>query len=83
MHVSGLGQCSLDYLCLLDAYPRVNTKQEVLEWHEQGGGPVATALVTLSRLGIACSFYGLTGDDGAGRKIRQSPIRFSVLTNFR
>jgi len=72
MHVTGLGQCSLDYLSLVDVYPRINTKQEVLEWHEQGGGPVATALVALSRLGISCCFHGITGDDEAGRKIRQS-----------
>ena len=72
MHVTGLGQCSLDYLSLVDVYPRINTKQEVLQWHEQGGGPVATALVTLSRLGISCCFHGITGDDEAGRKIRQS-----------
>ena len=72
MHVTGLGQCSLDYLSLVDVYPRINTKQEVLQWHEQGGGPVATALVALSRLGISCCFHGITGDDEAGRKIRQS-----------
>ncbi len=51
---------------------RSDTKQEVLEWHEQGGGPVATALVALSRLGISCCFHGITGDDEAGRKISQS-----------
>ena len=72
MHVTGLGQCSFDYLNLVDVYPQVNTKQEVLQWHEQGGGPVATALIALSRLGISCSFHGITGDDEAGRKIRQS-----------
>ena len=72
MHVTGLGQCSLDYLSLVDVYPQVDTKKEVLEWHEQGGGPVATALVALSRLGVSCRFYGMTGDDEAGGKIRQS-----------
>lgn len=72
MHVTGLGQCSLDYLSLVDVYPQVDTKKEVLEWHEQGGGPVATALVALSRLGVSCCFYGVTGDDEAGRKIRRS-----------
>lgn len=72
MHVTGLGQCSLDYLSLVDVYPPVNTKQEVLQWQEQGGGPVATALVALARLGIFCSFCGITGDDEEGKKIRQS-----------
>lgn len=72
MRVTGLGQCSLDYLSLVDVYPQVDTKKEVLEWHEQGGGPVATALVALSRLGVSCRFSGVTGDDEAGGKIRQS-----------
>lgn len=72
MHVTGIGQCSLDYLSLVDVYPQVDTKKEVLEWHEHGGGPVATALVALSRLGVSCCFYGVTGDDEAGGKIRQS-----------
>ncbi len=72
MHVTGLGQCSLDYLSLVEVYPQVNTKQEALQWLEQGGGPVATALVALARLGVSCSFHGITGDDETGRKIRQS-----------
>src|SRR3990172_4820908 len=72
MRVTGLGQCSLDYLSLVDVYPQVDTKKEVLEWHEQGGGPVATALVALSKLGMSCRFYGIIGDDEAGGKIRQS-----------
>jgi ribokinase len=72
MIVTGLGQCSLDYFSLVDSYPENDTKKEVLEWHEQGGGPVATALVALSRLGIKCRFYGVVGDDEAGEKIRRS-----------
>lgn len=71
MIVAGLGQCSLDYLCLVDSYPEVDTKKEALAWHEQGGGPVATALVALSRLGVKCCFHGVAGDDEAGGKIRQ------------
>lgn len=74
MHVTGLGQCSLDYLALVDAYPEIDAKKEVIEWHEQGGGPVATALVALSRLGVMCRFYGVVGDDPEGEKIRQSLI---------
>jgi sulfofructose kinase len=72
MIVTGLGQCSLDYLSLVDSYPEVDTKKEVFEWQEQGGGPVATALVALSRLGIKCRFCGVVGDDEAGEKIRRS-----------
>ncbi len=74
MLVAGIGQCSLDYLSAVDAYPQIDTKKEVLEWNEQGGGPVATALVTLSRMGISCRFFGIIGNDHAGEKIRQSLI---------
>ncbi len=72
MVVVGIGQCSLDTLAVVDSFPEANTKKEVLSWEEQGGGPVATALVALSRLGIACRFYGIIGDDRQGGEIRRS-----------
>jgi ribokinase len=72
MEVTGIGQCSLDYLAVVDTYPAADTKKEILEWQEQGGGPVATALVALSRLGVKCCFHGVVGDDDAGAKIRRS-----------
>lgn len=78
MIVTGIGQSALDHLVLVDTYPRVDTKKEVIEWHEQGGGPVATALVALSRLGISCRFHGIIGDDYAGEKIRQSLIEEGI-----
>lgn len=78
MFVAGIGQCSLDYLAVVNSYPQVDTKNEVLEWLEQGGGPVATALSALSRLGISCKFYGITGDDYAGEKIRHSLVKEGI-----
>ncbi|RJR18154.1 MAG: sugar kinase [Nitrospiraceae bacterium] len=72
MKVVGLGQCSLDNLFYIDSFPAPDTKKEVIDWTTAGGGPVATALVSLSRLGVDCSFHGITGDDEAGRKIADS-----------
>ncbi len=69
MKVVGIGQCSLDHLFIVDFFPERDTKQEVAEWTIAGGGPVATALVSLSRLGIDCSYHGIVGDDEAGEKI--------------
>ncbi|MBF0553905.1 MAG: sugar kinase [Nitrospirae bacterium] len=68
--VAGLGQCSLDYLTFVDTFPVENKKCEVSPWVIDGGGPVATALVTLSRLGVKTRFVGVTGDDDAGVKIK-------------
>lgn len=78
MTVCGLGQCSLDYLALVDNYPEIDTKKEVLQWHEQCGGPVATALVALSRLGVMCRFCGVAGDDPEGDKIRRSLVKEGI-----
>ena len=78
MAVVGIGQCSWDYLAVVDSYPAKDTKKEVLRWEEQGGGPVATALVTLSRLGIPCRFYGVVGADDAGEKIRRSLVKENI-----
>jgi ribokinase len=72
MKVVGLGQCSFDNLFIVDSFPVPDTKKEVIEYETAGGGPVATALVSLSRLGVTCSFHGIVGDDEAGEKIRQS-----------
>jgi ribokinase len=72
MKVTGLGQCALDNLFTIDAFPAPDTKKEIIEYETAGGGPVATALVSLARLGVKCSYYGIVGDDEAGEKIRAS-----------
>lgn len=81
MIVTGVGQCSLDHLALIDIYPPSDTKKEILELHEQGGGPVATALVALSRWGVKCRFHGVVGDDDAGKKIQLSLIEEGVAVS--
>ena len=72
MDVVGIGQCAWDYLAVVDGYPAPDTKQEACDWQEQGGGPVATALVALRRLGLSCRFHGVVGDDEAGGRIVRS-----------
>lgn len=72
MEVFGLGQCSLDCIGKIDAYPPPDVKCEFSGMILQGGGPVATALVALSRWGLSCYFAGLAGDDLFGRLIRES-----------
>jgi len=76
--VFGLGQCSLDYLIEVDAFPASDSKCEFRELAIQGGGPVATALVALSRWGVACTFAGVIGDDDFGRAIHASLEEESV-----
>lgn len=68
--VVGLGQCCWDILGRLDQWPEQDQKAEFFDPLEQGGGPVATALVTLARLGVRTAVMGRTGDDDYGRRIR-------------
>ncbi len=80
MHVTGIGQCSWDCLGVVDSFPTVDSKVEMKSWQEQGGGPVATALVALSRLGVSCDFHGITGDDVQGGLIRESLAKEGIDT---
>lgn len=70
--VVGLGQCCLDYIGTIDAYPEVDQKCETTALTIQGGGPVATALVALARWNLSCAIMGITGDDAFGQEIRVS-----------
>ena len=70
--VYGLGQSCLDYLGKVETYPPPDVKYEFTDMVIQGGGPVATALVALSRWGISCTFTGVLGDDQFGTLIKAS-----------
>lgn len=76
--VVGVGQCAYDIIGALDAYPQVDQKTELSDVTLQGGGPVATALVTLSRLGIATSICSRIGGDIFGERIQTGLIAEGV-----
>ena len=48
--VIGIGSCALDFLGIMPGFPEPDTKTQLLEFIQQGGGTVGTALVTLARL---------------------------------
>jgi len=64
--VVGLGQCCIDFLGLVDAYPCPDAKVELVDSVMQGGGPAATAMVAVSRLGLRAAILGRVGDDALG-----------------
>ncbi len=76
--VAGFGQCSLDYLCVVDAFPVSDTKCEFSEFTIQGGGPVATALVTLTRWGIAARLASVVCNDAFGLRILKGLERENI-----
>ena len=77
----GLGLCALDYTFQVRNYPRLDDKIEAIAFTRQGGGPVPTALCSLSRLGVFTAFIGKCGKDVEGKAIRDELRRFGVNTS--
>ncbi len=67
--VVGLGVATLDFVGVAAGEPILGIKQQLAQWHEAGGGPVATGLVTLARLGLRACMAGAVGNDRYGQII--------------
>jgi len=69
MDVIGLGFATVDVLTRVPRLPHADEAYRVLGVSIQGGGPVATALVTVARLGGSAGYIGTIGGDDWGRFI--------------
>lgn len=67
--VVGCGYACIDFLGTVPHFPEIDTKLDLTTLTIQGGGPVATALVALARLGARTLFLGKVGSDDFGRQI--------------
>ena len=72
--VVGLGQSSLDHVCLVEGLPRFAGKDRILDYTRLPGGQVATAILACTRLGLRSAFVGCVGDDDAGERAL-APLR--------
>jgi ribokinase len=68
----------VDRLGLVERFAAPDEKLEYADMTEQCGGPVATALVALSRWGRRCALGGVVGDDADGAWIRSDLEREGV-----
>ena len=64
--VVGIGLNAIDYLCTIPRFPVPGEKLWMTGFSRQGGGQVATALVALSRWGLATMYVGNVGEDEHG-----------------
>lgn len=67
LDVLGIGYSAMDYMGIVPQYPDLDEKVELAQFTRQGGGPCATAMVTVARLGGRASYIGKMGDDDFGR----------------
>lgn len=71
--VVGLGYCNWDYLGIVDRIPEFDASvRDMADFVGAGGGPVATALVALARLGVRTGHVGILGDDEPGFETRRA-----------
>ncbi len=78
----GFGMNAVDHLSILDPYPGLDEKVEVVEFSMQGGGPVPTAMATLAKLGLKVAYLGKVGDDPEGRFVKAELEKHGVNTDY-
>ena len=62
-HVVGVGYSCLDRICVVEDFPVEDSSTHILSMETQGGGAVATAIVTAAKLGAQASYVGNVGMD--------------------
>jgi sulfofructose kinase len=67
-----IGSVTADSIAIVDRIPRADERELSDGFVAAGGGPAATAAVTLARLGVEVAMGGVVGDDEAGRFVRDS-----------
>jgi sugar/nucleoside kinase (ribokinase family) len=72
MRVVCAGLATRDTIWRVPAHPAADGRVVATEIAAAGGGPAATAAVTLARLGVDVVFVGAVGDDDAGTFVLQS-----------
>lgn len=76
----GVGTATVDYVGLVPHFPEADDKLPMTEFVRDGGGLVATALVTLARLGCRTRYVGKLGEDDFSAFILQGLEREGIDT---
>lgn len=80
--VVGIGMATVDVLTVVPRLPRPDEVYRVVRTDLQGGGPVATALVALARLGATAGYLGPVAPDPWGQFILDDFDRYGVDTSL-
>ncbi len=80
--VIGIGSALFDILMTADRFPAEDTKLEGRETKLQCGGPCATALVAMSKLGVSSAYMGTVGGDMYGSFIKAELEKYGVGTRY-
>lgn len=78
--VVGVGSVLFDTLMQAEGFPKEDTKLRSNITKQQGGGPCATALVAMKKLGVSSAYVGTVGDDIYGKLIMEEFTKYQVGT---
>lgn len=79
--VVGIGACVLDTLITIPHFPPEDTKLRAESSKLVGGGPAATGIVAVSKLGISAEFLGVLSDDSNGAYLKSDFEKYNVGTD--
>jgi sulfofructose kinase len=82
LDVIGLGASTVDVLSLVEHLPAEDENLRAAGLRVEGGGPVATAMVTLARLGARVAMIDTIGDDWRGGLIRDEFQREGISVEY-
>ena len=78
--VVGIGACVMDTLITVPHFPTEDTKLRAEGTKLAGGGPAATGIVAVSKLGISAGFIGVLSKDSAGDFLKGDFEKYNVCT---
>ena len=80
--IVGIGACVADTLIKVPSYPAEDTKMRATSSKIAGGGPVATGLVAVSKLGGDAAYIGVLSDDNGGHFLKTDFEKYGVATDL-
>lgn len=80
--VVGIGACVMDTLVTVPNFPKEDTKLRALSSKAAGGGPTATGLVAVSKLGVSAGFIGVLAKDNGGSFLLEDFEKYGVNTSL-
>ncbi len=80
VQVAGVGACVADTLYTLTGFPKEDTKLRAEDSKMAGGGPVATGLVAVSKLGVSTAYLGVLSEDASGIFLKEDFEKYGVNT---
>lgn len=79
--VVGIGACVLDTLITLPNFPTEDTKLRATSTKLVGGGPTATGIVAVAKLGVPAEYIGVLSDDSSGNFLINDFKKYGVGVN--